>query len=98
MAGWQAGAMGSHDAAQLQVTASDCPVPPPSCAAAAKRVLPPDTNDRGAVLAACRSMVQQLRAAMERWQGSGGQPGDNAAAAKRARVASDGTAAAAMES
>lgn len=54
-----------------------------SCAVT-RRLLPPDTNDRAAVLATCRQLVRELRAAAERTGGGGAAA---AGAAKRARQA-----------
>ncbi|KAI7842754.1 hypothetical protein COHA_003503 [Chlorella ohadii] len=54
-----------------------------------RRLLPPDTNDRAAVLASCKQLVSELQAAVER-TGGGGQAAA-AGTAKRARQAAAGS-------
>lgn len=71
------------------------PIHPPTHPAVARRMLPADTNDRGEVLQRCRSLVAQLRAALERQadsRASGGGGGSGATKRSRAEEPAAGAA------
>jgi len=73
-------------------------LPPRAPHAVTRRLLPPDTNDEAAVLAACQSLLSELRQAVQREDLRGGQARGGDAAAGAGAGAGGAAAAAAVAS